>query len=122
MIIPGPKATCILQEATESRTSTGGVTNAYSDIHSFKASLAPLSANEINAFARETVISSHRMMVGYEQIGNAQAANLKEKNRIHVPNAENQLLSETFDITGVDPYRFPGNIVATFEVMLRKVE
>lgn len=122
MRIPGPKSTCILQEPTETRTATGGVTNAYSDLLSFQAWVAPLTAEERNAFNRETTFSTHILMAGFEQFGNAQAANLKTKNRIHVPNAENPLAAETFDITGVIPMKLWGNKVATFEVMLREVE
>lgn len=122
MIVPGPKVPLTLQEATETRTSGGGVTNAWADLLTFNGSLGPLTAREISAFDKETVISTHRVIVGYEEIGDTYATDVKEKNRIYVANTGNQLAAETFDITGVQPFRMYGNKIATYELMLRKVE
>ena len=123
MIVPGPKVTMVLQEPTESRTSGGGVSNEpWVDVVTFSGSLGPLTAFEISQFSRETVISTHRSIVGYEQIGDTYAADLKAKNRIYIANTNNPLPAETFDITGVQSFRMYGNKIATFELMLRKVE
>jgi head-tail adaptor len=123
MKVPGPKVPLTLQEPTESRTSTGGVSNEpWADLLTFSGSLGPLTAREIAAFDKETVISTHRVIVGYEEIGDTYATDVKEKNRIYVANTGNQLAAETFDITGVQPFRMYGNKIATFELMLRKVE
>jgi head-tail adaptor len=122
MIVPGPKVPMTLQQPTETRTGAGGVTNAWSDLVTFSGSLGPLTAAEINAFSREAVISTHRVIVGYEEIGDDYAADLKAKNRIYVANTNNALAAEIFDITGVQPFRLWSNKIETFELMLRKVE
>ena len=122
MIVPGPKTTMVLQEPTETRTNTGGVTNSWGTVVAFEASLEPLDTAEINAFERETAIYTHLSIIGYEEIGDDYATDLKPKNRIYVANADNALAAETFDIIGVEPQRFPENEIATFEVMLRRVE
>jgi len=122
MKVPGPKTTFILQAPVETRTTTGGTTNAWADQVTFQGSLGPVSAAEINAFERETDVSTHRCIVGYEEIGDTYAAVLIAKNRLYAANAGNALAAETFMITGVEPFRIPNNKIATFEVMLRKVE
>ena len=122
MKVPGPKTTFILQKPTETRTSTGGVTNAWVDQITFSASLGPVSASESLAFNRETDISMQRVIIGYEEIGDTYAAEVKAKNRLYAANADNQLSAETFDIVSVEPFRFPGNKIATWELMVRKVE
>ena len=122
MKVPGPKTTFILQAPTETRTTTGGVTNAWVDQVTFQGSIGPLTAAEINAFERETDVSTHRSIIGYEQIGDTYATALIAKNRLYAANSGNALAAETFMITGVQPFRFPNNKIATFEVMLRKVE
>jgi head-tail adaptor len=111
-----------LQEATETRTGSGGVTNAWADVTTFNGSLGPVSASEAALFNRETVISTHRVIVGYEEIGDSYATDLKAKNRVYIANTNNQLAAETFDITAVEPFRMYGNKISTFELMLRKVE
>jgi len=120
--VPGPKTTFILQAPTQTRTTTGGVTNAWADQVTFQGSLGPVTAAEVNAFNRETDISTHRSIIGYEEIGDTYATVLIAKNKLTVANADNQLAAETFDIIAVEPFRYPGNTIATFEVMLRKVE
>lgn len=123
MIVPGPKVTMILQEPTESRTSGGGVSNdPWTNTKTFSGSLGPLTAFEISQFSRETVISTHRSIIGYEEIGDSYATDLTEKNRIYVANTNNPLEPEIFDITGMQPFRLWSNKIATFELMLRKVE
>lgn len=122
MKVPGPKTTFILQAPTQTRTTTGGVTNAWADQVTFQGSLGPVTAAEVNAFNRETDISTHRSIIGYEEIGDTYATVLIAKNKLTVANADNQLAAETFDIIAVEPFRYPGNTIATFEVMLRKVE
>ena len=111
----------ILQEPTETRTSTGGVTNSWGTVVSFEASLESLSSAEINAFQREAEVYTHLSIVGYEEIGDTYATDLKPKNRIYVANADNALEAETFDIVGVEPERFPENDIALFNITLRKV-
>ena len=123
MKVPGPKVTMILQEPTESRTAGGGVSNEpWTAVKTFSASLGPLTAVELEAFNRETVVSTHRAIIGYEEIGDSYATDLNEKNRIYVANTNNALAAETFDITGVQPFRLWSNKIATIEMMLRKVE
>jgi len=122
MKVPGPKTTFVLQAPTETRTTGGGVTNAWTDQVTFQGSIGPLSAAEINAFEREADVSTHRSIIGYEEIGDSFATVLIAKNRITAANSENALAAETFMITGVQPFRYPNNKIATFEVMLRKVE
>lgn len=122
MKVPGPKTTFSLQAPTQTRTSTGGVTNAWVEQTTFKGSLEPVSADEISAFGRETEIYTHLSIIGYEEIGDTYATTLIPKNRVVADNSENSLANETFDIVGVEPQRFPGNKIATFEIMLRKVE
>lgn len=122
MNVPGPKVTFTLQEPTETRTTTGGVSASWSDVTTFRGSLGPISASERASYEREAVVSTHRIIVGYEEVGDDYATDLKEKNRLYVANTGNQLAAETFDITGVQPFRLWGNSIATFEVMLRKVQ
>jgi len=122
MKVPGPKTTFILQKPTETRTSTGGVTNSWVDQVTFQASLGPISATENAAFNRETEVSVQRVIIGYEEIGDTYAAEVKAKNRLYAANSDNQLSAETFDIVSVQPFRFPGNKIATWELTVRKVE
>ncbi len=121
MIVPGPKTTFILQAPTETRTSGGGVANAWAAVVTFQASLEPVSTSEVSAFGRDAEIFTHLSIIGYEEIGDTYATDLKAKNRLYVANADNALDAETFDIIGVEPQRYPGNEIATFEVMLRRV-
>jgi head-tail adaptor len=122
MKVPGPKTTFILQAPTQTRTGAGGVTNTWADQVTFQGSLEPLTTAEVNAFNRETEVFTHLSIIGYEEIGDTYASALKAKNRLYAANADNALGAETFDIIGVEPQRFPNNKIATFEVMLRKVE
>jgi len=122
MKVPGPKTTFILQKPTETRTLTGGVTNAWGNLVTFDASLGPVSFMESASFNRETEVSMQRVIIGYEEIGDTYAAEVKAKNRLYAANADNQLSAETFDIVSVQPFRFPGNSIATWELMVRKVE
>ena len=122
MKVPGPKTLFILQAPTETRLSTGGVTNTWSDVTTFWGSIGPVSAAEVTAFAREADVSMQRCIVGYEQIGAANVTSLIAKNRLYAPNTDNELPAETFDIVSVEPFRYPRNKIATFELMLRKVE
>jgi head-tail adaptor len=123
MKVPGPKTLFALQEPGDgTRTDTGGTANTWATVTTFNGSLGPVTAFEASRFERETVVSTHRVIVGYEEIGDAYVADLKAKNRLYVANAGNELAAETFDITGVEPFRFPGNKIATFELTLRKVE
>ncbi len=122
MKVPGPKVLMTLQEPTETRTAGGGVTNAWATVTTFSGSLGPLTARELEAYNRETVVSTHRAIIGYEEIGDSYATDLIEKNRIYVANTNNALAAETFDITGVQPFRLWSNKMATFQLMLRKVE
>lgn len=120
MKVPGPKTTFILQEPTETRTATGGTTNSWGTVTTFNGSLGPVTAFEASRFERETVVSTHRVIVGYEEIADAYVADLKAKNRLYAANSGNELAAETFDIVSVQPFRFPNNKIATFEIMLRK--
>jgi len=123
MIVPGPKTTFSLQAPTQTRTATGGVTNAsWVEQTTFDGSLEPLSTAEVSAFERETEIYTHLSIIGYEEIGDSYVAYLIPKNRVVADNSDNELDDETFDIIGVEAERFPGNKIATFEIMLRKVE
>lgn len=121
MIVPGPKTTFSLQAPTESRTTTGGVTNLWVEQTTFRGSLEPISVDEVNAFERETEIFTHLSIIGYEEIGDTYATTLIAKNRVMSDNSDNQLDDETFDIVAVEPQRYPGNQIATFEIRLRKV-
>lgn len=121
MIVPGPKVEYTLQELPESRTGTGGDTGTWSDVTTFRGSLGPVSTQEANRFEREAVTSTHLAIIGSEEVGDAFVTSLIEENRLVIANTENPLASETFDITGVQPFRYPGNQIATYEVMLRKV-
>lgn len=123
MKVPGPKTTFILQAPTESRTTGGGVSNEpWTDLLTFRGSLEPISATEVNAFNRETEVFTHLSIIGYEEIGDTYATALIARNRLYAANTGNALAAETFDIVGVEPQRFPGDKIATFEVMLRKVD
>jgi hypothetical protein len=84
--------------------------------------LGPVDANEVAKWGREADVSTHLTIIGYEEIGNSYATTLIAKNRLYAANAENQLAAETFEILAVQPFRWPGNTIATFEVLLRKVE
>jgi len=122
MEVPGPKTMMILQEPTEtaSTTSDSGTTS-WANLLTFEASLEPISTSEVLSFGREAEMFTHLSIIGYEEIGDTYAPEMVAKNRIYVANADNALAAETFDIIGVEAQRFPGNEVATFEVMLRKV-
>jgi head-tail adaptor len=122
MIIPGPKTPFTLQAPTPTRTTTGGVTNAWAAVTTFNASLEPISADQIDAFAKETEISTHLSIIGSEEIGNF-ASSLIPKNRVVADNSGNQFDDETFDITGVKKGRWPANNrIALYQITLRKVE
>jgi len=121
MIVPGPKTLFSLQAPTQTRTTTGGVDQTFAEVTTFNGSLEPLTTAEINAFQRETEVYTHLSIIGYEEIGDSFATSLIPGNIVVVANADNQLASETFDIIGVEPQRYPGNQIATFEIMLRKV-
>ncbi len=122
MIVPGPKTTTVLQKLTEtaSTTSDSG-SGSYADLVTFDGSLESVSADERIRFSRETEESIHGMIIGYEEIGDTFALEMKAKNRMYMANADNALAAETFDIVSVEPQRYPGNKIATFEVILRKV-
>jgi len=121
MKVPGPKTLFSLEAPTQTRTTTGGAAYTWAEQTTFNGSLEPLTTAEINAFERETEVYTHLSIVGYEEIGDSFATTLIPKNRVVVANADNQLVSETFNIVGFEPQRYPGNQIATFEIMLRKV-
>lgn len=121
MIVPGPKVTFSLQEPTETRTGTGGASETWATVTTFRGSLRTLKTSEAKEFDRETVRSTHKSIIGYEEIGDSFATDLKEENQLVLANTENALSSETFAITGVEPKRLWGNKIATFEVLLEKV-
>ena len=122
MIIPGPKTPFALQAPTPTRTNTSGASNAWAEVTTFNASLEPISADEVNAFDRETEVSTHMSIIGSEEIGNF-VSSLIPKNRVVADNSGNQLDDETFDITGVKPGRWPANNkIALYQITLRKVK
>ncbi len=122
MKVPGPKTTFSLQAPTQTRTTTGGVTNAWVELTTFRGSLEPISVDEVNAFERETEVFTHLSIIGFEEIGAAFVSDLKAKNRVVSDNSDNDRDNETFDIVAVEDERHPGNTIATFEIRLRKVD
>lgn len=121
MKVPGPKTLFSLQAPTQTRTATSGADYTFAEVTTFNGSLEPLTTAEINAFQREIEVYTHLSIIGYEEIGDSFATSLIPKNIVVVANADNQLASETFNIIGFEPQRYPGNKIATFEIMLRKV-
>jgi head-tail adaptor len=113
----------VLQENTPIGTGTGQ-TDSWADVVTFSASLGPISASEKALFGTEAAISTHRSIVGYEEIGDDYITSLQvdENYRIYVANTENELAAETFNIVAVEPFRVFGNKIATVEITLRKVE
>lgn len=122
LVVPGPKTTFSLQAPTQTRTATGGVTNAWVEQTTFRGSLEPISVDEVSAFGREAEIFTHLSIIGYEEIGDSFVGDLIAKNRVVSDNSDNQLDNETFDIVAVEAQRYPGNTIATFEIRLRKVD
>lgn len=122
MRVPGPKTTFTLQKPTQTRTTGGGVTNTWADQVTFDASIGPISASETAAYRRETEISQQRVIIGYEEIGDTYASEVKAKNRLYAANSNNELSAETFDIISVQPFRYPGNKIATWELIIQKIE
>jgi len=121
MIVPGPKTPFALQAPTQTRTTTSGVANTWAEITTLNASLEPINEDEVNAFERETEVSTHMSIIGSEEIGSF-VSSLIPKNRLVVDNSGNQLDDETFDITSVKAGRWPANNqIALYQVKLRKV-
>lgn len=121
MIVPGPKTPFSLQAPTQTRTGAN-IANTWTTVTTFNASLEPISADEINAFNKETEISTHLSIIGSEEIGSF-ASSLITKNRVVADNSANQFDDETFDITGVKKGRWPANNkIALYQITLRKVE
>lgn len=121
--IPGPLTSCILQESTDdARTSDGGVPVTWGAVVTFDGGIEVLSASERLAFAKQTVTSTHWLFVSYDEIGDDYAADLKEENRIYIANTENALAAETYEITGVSPWRDWKNTIGHWEILLRKIE
>jgi head-tail adaptor len=118
----GPKTTCTLRKPIESRTSTGGSTNDWHPVTTFRGGLRQLSAAEIAAFGRETDVSTHKLLIGRHAVAESNYRELKNKNMIYCENRENPLAPETYDITGVIPYKRGRNKIAGWELTLRKVE
>lgn len=80
----GPKKTCILQEPTETRTATGGVSQSWADVTTFRAMVAPLKPFERVMFNRVIVDATHRLMMDYKAVSNTAIDKVKEKNRIKI--------------------------------------
>ena len=120
--IPGDLISCTLQKPTEARDSGGGVGNTWADEKTFDGAIEALTARERVIFGKETTESTHRLFVSFDEIGTSAAPELKEKNRIYLPNTSIPIAAETFDITGVNPFRNWDNTIGHWEVYLRKVE
>lgn len=120
--IPGDLITCVLQEPTETRDSGGGVPRTWGDVKSFSGGIEPLSARERAVYSKETTESTHRLFVSYDEIGDSAAPDVKEKNRIYLANTELAIDAETFNITGVNPFRNWDDTIGHWEIMLQKVE
>ena len=120
MIVPGSKTPFTLQAPTQVRTKSN-IANTWAAVTTFNASLEPISADEVNAFNKETEVSTHMSIIGSEEMGSF-AASLIPKNRLVADNSLNQFDDETFDITGVKKGRWPTGVIALYQVTLRKVE
>ena len=83
--------------------------------------LRDVTATEAELFARETVISTHLLMVSAYAIRKNNIAEVKESNRISVINTENLQAPQLFDITGVSPVRRGRGKITHFKIMLREV-
>ena len=113
MPLPGPKKSVTLQLRTETRVSGAGITNTYSDIVTFNAVFYPLTAKEQVHFDKDTVFSTHRLMVQHDTLGDTYAASLVESNRIVID-------SVNYDIEGVQDFD-AAPLERHYEVELKKV-
>lgn len=121
MKVPGPKTLFSLEAPTQTRTTTGGVTNAWAELTTFNAHITGVAADEVNTFGREAEVFTHLCTVGSEEVGSDFHDDMKAKNRLVATNAGNNLAAQTFDIVGVFADQYPGVTIAKFEVMLREV-
>lgn len=117
----GPQTICRLQKPTETRTGTGGGSDTWEDLVEFSGVLIDLTANEAELFARETVVSTHKLLVSPWAVRKDNIAELKEKNQISVLNTENLQEPQIFDITAVIPRRRGRGKIVQFQIILREV-
>lgn len=81
----GAKKICTLQrQGTATRTSTGGYSETWWDVCKFRAVVAPLKPEENKMFERDTVVATHRVLVGYRDVGASNETYMKAKNRLKV--------------------------------------
>ncbi len=120
--IPGDLISCILQKPTETRDSGGGVPRTWAAEKTFNGGIEQLTARERALFNKETTESTHKLYVSFDQIGSDSAPEMKEKNRIYLPNTSLPIAAETFDITGVNVFRNWNDTIGHWELDLKKVE
>jgi len=116
----GTNVTCILQKPTQSASliSDSGKTT-WESVVEFNAAFWPVSAQEKLLYNREATESIYRLLISYWDIGDKNAAEMNEKNRIVILNTRNQLSPQTFDIIGVEAPRI-ANKIRHFELTLRE--
>ena len=117
----GPQTQCRLQKPTEERTAAGGGTDTWEDLVEFPGVLIDLTASEAELFARETVVSTHKLLVSPAFIRKDNIAEVKEENRISVLNAENLQVPQLFDITMVRTVKRGRGKIIQFQLILREV-
>ncbi len=97
----GANTKCILQKPTNTRTASAGSSNTWEGVRQFRGALRELSVDERSQFGREVVEARYVLSAGYKDIGAGNIAEVKEKNRIVILNAGNELSPQALDITGV---------------------
>lgn len=117
----GPQTLCRLQKPTEARTDTGGGSDTWEDLVEFSGVLVDLTETEALLFAKDTVVSTHRLTVSVADIKLDNISEVKEKNSISVINTESNLEPQMFDITGVKPIKRGRGRLTFFQIMLREV-
>lgn len=117
----GPQTICRLQKPTETRTDPGGGSDTWEDLVEFSGVLVDLTETEALLFAKDTVVSTHRLTVSAADIKLDNIAEVKEKNSISVLNTESNLEPQMFDITGVKPIKRGRGRLTFFQIMLREV-
>ncbi len=117
----GPQTICRLQKPTETRTATGGGSDTWEDLVEFSGVLLDLTEVEADLFARDAVVSTHKLLASAADIKLDNIAEVKEKNMISVLNTENNMDPQMFDITGVKTRRRGRGKITIFQIMLREV-
>ena len=83
-MIPGKKSICTLQKYAQSQLSDGSTSESWTDVCTFKAVVAPISAAEKQNFDKDTVFSIKRLMIPYKAFNDEDRDEVTSDNRIKV--------------------------------------